>query len=253
MDNREYEGSELELFQYATRWKSYLKDKLSPYIHGKVLEVGAGIGANTILLKNPKCHSWTSLEPDSSFSVLMKSKFKSTHGFEDVQVVNGFVNQLDTNLGFQSILYIDVLEHIPNDIEEFKSAYELLAPGGYMVTLSPAFQYLFSEFDTAIGHHRRYSKKQKLSLAHELDLNLVDCFFLDSMGVFASLANKWFLKKPAPSIEDIELWDKKIVPVSIWTDKIFGKLFGKSIVAIWQKPDSKEESPTIPSELARDL
>ena len=40
---RDYEGTELELFQAAANWKAYWSDKVAPYVRGAALEVGAGL------------------------------------------------------------------------------------------------------------------------------------------------------------------------------------------------------------------
>ncbi len=40
----QYEGTELEVFEHARNWKSYFHSQLRPYIHGRVLEVGSGLG-----------------------------------------------------------------------------------------------------------------------------------------------------------------------------------------------------------------
>ena len=73
-NNYLYPGKELKIFAEATNWKSYFAGKLIPYISGKVLEVGAGIGQTTPYLTNPKVSKWTSLEPDYNlFNKLVKS------------------------------------------------------------------------------------------------------------------------------------------------------------------------------------
>ena len=65
------------------------------------------------------------------------------------------------------MLYIDVLEHIEHDLDELARAASHLAPGGHLVVLAPAHQALFSDFDRAIGHYRRYNRAglQKLAPA----------------------------------------------------------------------------------------
>ena len=70
-----YPGVELELFAYAINWKSYFKKHLIPYVQGRVLEVGAGIGETSKFLQNTKVSHWTYLEPDRRlFADLVKKK-----------------------------------------------------------------------------------------------------------------------------------------------------------------------------------
>ena len=64
MNNHRYVGGELDLFAQAQRWKDYWISRLRPFIAGSVLEVGAGIGANTVLLRTQSQARWLCLEPD---------------------------------------------------------------------------------------------------------------------------------------------------------------------------------------------
>ena len=66
MSQMTYPGGELELFEKALRWKRYWRECITPYIHGDVLEVGAGIGANTKTLADLEYRRWMCLEPDGA-------------------------------------------------------------------------------------------------------------------------------------------------------------------------------------------
>ena len=127
-----------------------------------------------------------------------------------------------------------MIEHIEDSKAELQRARDLLAPGGHLLILVPAFQVLYSEFDKAIGHHRRYDKRL---LKQELPsgMDLVTLRYLDSMGMLLSLGNKWFLKQGEPSVRQIHFWDRSVVPVSRVTDKIFLHSFGRSLLAIAHK------------------
>ena len=59
---------------------------------------------------------------------------------------------------FASILNIDVLEHLEADHQEVAMVAKLLRPQRHLIVLSPAYQFLFTEFDAAIGHYRPYNK-----------------------------------------------------------------------------------------------
>jgi hypothetical protein len=113
-------------------------------------------------------------------------------------------------------------------------ASELLKKNGKLIILSPAYRWLYSEFDKSIGHFRRYDKKQLLSIKPN-SLKTKSIFYLDSFGVLASLGNKLILKKNLPNSNQIRFWDTFLVPISIISDSIFRFKFGKSVVAIFTK------------------
>jgi len=233
-DSFKYEGDELVLFQHAKHWKKYFSQQIKPYIKGNVLEVGAGIGATTFLLNDGTVKNWLLLEPDEAMSTGLKKKIEAKELPANCQLQTGTIDNVSS--AFDTIIYIDVLEHIEKDTEEMEKAAALLNTGGHIIVLSPAFQFLYNPFDKAIGHHRRYNKKMIKNITPE-KFQLVSCKYYDSIGYFAALMNKLFLRKNYPTQKEVLFWDNWLVPVSKVTDNIFFHSFGKSIIAIWKKPE----------------
>ena len=157
--NYEYEGAELEIFQHAVCWKSYLAAQIGPHLRGDVLEVGAGIGANTRIFCHAGVVSWTALEPDAKLAESMRMAFGQEPPPVPSEVFVGALDDLAAEQRFDTILYVDVLEHIEDDGQEVRRAMDRLRADGTLIVLSPAHQWLFTEFDRAIGHYRRYSAR----------------------------------------------------------------------------------------------
>lgn len=230
----EYIGNELELFKHAKNWKLYYKSKIKNYIKGDVLEVGAGIGETTKSLFNSKCKSWTCIEPDDELTKVIKDKIKTAYLPPTIEAKSTFLSEMNQEKKYDTILYIDVIEHIEKDHEELKLAEKFLNPNGHLIILVPAHQYLFSPFDKAIGHFRRYNKNM-LKTATPKNLKQEKLIYLDSLGLLTSLANKWFLKQSYPKIKQILFWDNFIVPASKILDVIICYKAGKSLIGIWKK------------------
>lgn len=76
---RTYGGGELRMFAAATNWKRYFGSVLRPFIAGRVLDVGAGIGSNISYLLNNRVVEWTSLEPDPELAQLSKRQALEEH------------------------------------------------------------------------------------------------------------------------------------------------------------------------------
>ena len=228
-----YIGNELDLFKNATNWKNYFSKKIKPYIKGDILEVGAGIGTNTkyLIHDNVNIKSITCLEPDAILCEEMKLNHLNDK-IDAKEILNGTIE--DVNKQFDTIIYIDVLEHIEKSKEEIELIKKRLNTDGQLIILVPAFNFLFSEFDSKSGHFRRYDKH---ILKNEVNntLKLQKTFYLDSLGVIASLVNKYILKKGTPSPANIYFWDKKIIPFSKFLDIISFNTFGKSLIGIYQK------------------
>ena len=236
-DLSSYPGEELLLFEKAVKWKRYFSSFIRPYINTEVLEVGAGLGSNTLLLYNDTAQKWILLEPDTTMASLLEKKVRTNELPARCQVIRGTLSMLEKIQQFDTIIYIDVLEHIEDDIQEIETATHLLKPGGRLIILSPAFRFLYSRFDKAIGHYRRYTKPT-LKKVIPSSLKKISIRYLDSTGFLMSLANRLFLKQEYPTQKQVNFWDRYGIPVSRIMDRILFFSFGKTILGIWKKEES---------------
>jgi SAM-dependent methyltransferase len=223
-----YVGNELDTFSRARNWRGYWASTLRRYIAGDVLEVGAGIGANIAPVNNPHVRSIHCLEPDPD---LAKHLSRAAREIPGTTVSVGTISKV-AGRQFDTILYIDVLEHIEDDQSELARAAQLLRPGGSLIILAPAHQALYSSYDKALGHYRRYDRCN-LSLCSPSSCRLEKMDYLDSVGLLASSANKVMLKQSEPMLWQILLWDRCMIPLSRPLDRVLGYRLGKSIVAVW--------------------
>jgi SAM-dependent methyltransferase len=233
MQEIRYAGKELQFFQHASVWKKYFADFIKPYLHGKVLEVGAGIGGTTTFLSDGKQQRWICLEPDRHLFEILQSRIINQELPSACIAVNGTIDHLNTIEKFDAILYIDVLEHIDDDATELAKAAALLADEGHLIILSPAHESVYSAFDKSIGHYRRYSKQSLNSVAPS-SLVQKKLKYLDSIGLLASLMNKYMLHQSLPSVKQIKIWDRCMIPISKVSDFITGYSIGRSILGVWQ-------------------
>src|SRR5262249_54714608 len=148
-----YVGSELELFATATNWKSYVAAVLRPFVVGRVLEVGAGIGSNIVYLHTDLVDQWTCLEPDANLARQIEYRLGTSELPANCHVITGTIASIDASARFDTILYLDVLEHICDDYAELTRARRLLTARGNLVVMAPAHRFLFTAFDAAIGHY----------------------------------------------------------------------------------------------------
>lgn len=228
-----YQGTELDLFAGASHWKQYVRSCVSPYLGKEVLEVGAGFGGSTRVLANANIKRWVCVEPDSGLSLRLQSDIAEGYLPEQCEVRVGTLASVPPDEMFDSILYLDVLEHIEDDRGEVLHALRHLRPGGHLIVLCPAHQFLFSPFDQSIGHFRRYNKGMFRAFS-TADLRLVKLKYLDSVGLFASLANRFLLRHAMPTEGQIRVWDRLMVPLSRVVDPLLGWAVGKSVLGVWK-------------------
>jgi SAM-dependent methyltransferase len=229
-----YAGNELDLFAAVRNWKAYWSSKIRPFVAGDVLEAGAGIGSNTPFLDSGGMGRWVCLEPDVELGAQLAANLKAAASGRTYETVFGRVQDLDFGSKFDTILYVDVLEHIEDDRRELEDAASRLRRGGRIIVLSPAHQWLFSPFDAAIGHFRRYDRAMLRRISPS-GLRLERLFYLDSAGLLLSCANLLLLRQSMPTKAQLRIWDSWVIPLSRVLDRCVLNSVGKSIVGIWRR------------------
>lgn len=232
MSEDRYIGTELEIFAHAKNWKSYVRARVRPYLTGDVLEVGAGIGAATLGLNDGTARRWLCLEPDRTLAERLEATVVPS--LPNCEVAVGTLAALDAHALFDAILYMDVLEHIEDDSGELIRAAKHLRMNGCVVVVAPALPWLYSPFDAALGHYRRYTKDSLRAIAPP-DFQEAECKYLDSVGVLASAGNRLLLRASDPRLGQILFWDRFLVPISRFADAAVAHSFGRSVLAVWRK------------------
>ncbi len=224
-----YPGKELENFDLATIWRKYIYFLIKKYIKGSILEVGAGIGSFTENYSHLKNSGITLTEVDDGNYSTIKDRFKLKNYIFFQSVTRELKNK------FNTIMYLNVLEHIKDDTKEIKDALDKLEINGYLIILVPAHNKLYSKFDKAVGHFKRY----EIEYFQNLNFNnakVEKIFFLDCMGYFLYYINGIFFKDDVyPSKLKILIWDKIFTPITFFLDKILNYKFGKNLLCIVKK------------------
>ena len=218
-----------ERFDNANFHINYCLKFIKKYLKGDILEVGAGCGSFTKNYLNKSINSITLTELDKKNILDLKEKFKAN---ANIKILNKNIE--DVSGKFDSIIYLHVLEHIKNDKKEILNATKRLNKNGFLVIMVPADQKIYSNLDRAVGHFRRY--EIEFFNKNFKSLEKINIKFLDTMGYFLYLFNKFFFKKEVyPSKFKIFIWDKIFTPLTIIVDFIFRYRFGKCILVIYKK------------------
>ncbi len=225
-----YNGWELRFFDKAYIFRNYQFSFLKNDIIGDVCEVGPGHGVICDKYKYTS-KNISLFEQSKKISQILKKKYKKD---KKIKVFNKYFNV--TGKKYDTILYLDVLEHIKYPKKELRKIIMSLKKGGKLILTVPAYQHLYSQFDVDVGHYKRYTKKTFLNEIEGLKFSNFKFYYIDSIGYFLSLASKLLIKK------NYKLnFDKKI---KIWNFLIyFSKIvdfltmysFGKSLIVIVQK------------------
>ena len=217
-----YDGWELEFFDKADNFRNYQFDLIKKNLTGTVAEIGPGNGVFFDKYKNI-VDAVDLYEPSLNFLKNLESKKK-----ENTKIINS--NFVEKTNFYDTILYLDVFEHIEEDKLEFEKAYKSLKKNGCLIINVPAFQHLYSQFDRDIDHFRRYSKSSLLELINDYSFNKVDLKYYDSLGYLLSLASKSSnLDYKKNFSTKIKVWDK-LIKFSRVIDMIIFNKIGKSLI-----------------------
>jgi 2-polyprenyl-3-methyl-5-hydroxy-6-metoxy-1,4-benzoquinol methylase len=226
---KHYPETATERFDDANFHINYCLSFIKKYIKGNILEIGAGCGSFTKNYYKSKFKNIVLTEKDEKNIFDLQKKFKKN---SNIKISNLSVENINDK--FDTILYLHVLEHIKDDLQEIENAKKKLNEGGYLVIMVPAHQKIFGNLDKAVGHFRRYEKS--FFKTNLLQLKLINLKYLDSMGYLLYYLNKIFFKNETfPSKLKIFLWDKIFTPISLIIDFLTNYRYGKCIIAVYKR------------------
>ncbi len=207
-----YAGSqELHALSKSVRFHRWMAEMLRPAIGHDVLEVGAGIGTMTLALAAAyPSSSITSIEPDPALYPQLAQRVQGT----GVTTATQSTLELDPTQAFDTLLYVNVLEHIEDHGGELKRAHSLLRPGGKIGIIVPAIPGLYGSLDAKTGHYRRYRKQALASLVEQAGFEVTDLHYFDTVGVLPYWASIKLGSMPALSDRTTMLFDNVLVPMS---------------------------------------
>ena len=225
-NKKQYEGWELNFFDNAKNFRNYQWKLIKDKIKKKILEVGPG---NCVFLERYyKISKEIFLfEPSESLSIKLSSKIEN---FKEVKLIKEYDNS-----NYDTIIYLDVVEHIEDDQNEILSAYNRLNKDGNLIINVPAFQFLYTDYDKKIGHYRRYSKSSFKRLLENLDINNFSMSYFDSIGFCLIFFSKYLAVSNKVNLQGgVKLWNF-LIPISKILDIFLSPFIGKSLMVIIKK------------------
>jgi glycosyltransferase involved in cell wall biosynthesis len=179
----------LESLAGAPSISKWFLDQFRAYLGEEVLEAGCGAGNLTGRLIDRK--QLTAVDLDESHVERVRSKFGH---LENVTITTGDLEDPSTfvslSAGYDSVLCVNVLEHLDSPEVAVKGFTNVLRAGGHVLVLVPAHNWLFSAADKALGHRMRYSRGELMSLLENAGLEVIEIRQFNRLGVLGWLVNK---------------------------------------------------------------
>lgn len=225
-----YVGRDLETMADARNYARWITDAFLPFLGCDVAEVGAGCGnISRLLLKQP-LRSLCAIEPSAEMypllrEVLARDPRATAHRARLAEL------RPTLEARFDSILYVNVLEHIVDDAAELRDARACLRPGGHLCIFVPALPWLFSRFDGEVGHERRYRRGELRMRVESAGFEVLRLHYFDFVGIVPWLVLYRLLGR-VPAKADVTLYDRVAVPVARIVERWAAPPIGKNLLCV---------------------
>ena len=223
-----YEGRELEALADLSNYQDWILRSFAPYLKGWVVEIGAGIGTMTCLLR-PMVDRLVAVEPAVNLLQPLGQRLAGT----DIEIVSATAIaylQSTPPASLDAIVMINVLEHIADDQEVLCACYRALSPGGHLLLFVPALPALFSALDRRFGHFRRYRRVDLKAKLLAAGFSIGSLAYFDLLGAPAWwLVYRIFRATRIPT-GSARTYDRFVVPLTRAIERIVRPPFGKNLI-----------------------
>ncbi len=212
----------------------WIFEQIKPYLGRNVLEVGAGIGNISKFLISFK-RNVILTEINEAYLDYLRYRFI---GNPKVKILKHDI-LLDEALNLASfkidtIVCINVLEHIHDDKKALDNIYKILGEGGKLILFVPALKILQGSLDEKLSHFRRYEKGELLAKLEACGFSIEKIYYFDFFAAFGWFFYGKILKRKTMSSFQIKMFDK-FIPILAKLERKIRIPFGLSLIAVCKK------------------
>ena len=212
----------------AENYPRWIVDAIAPYLGRRVAEVGAGIGNVSRLLLAQPLERLAAFEPSDNMYPRLQAALA---GDSRARAIHGLFGADQAGGDFDSVAYINVLEHVVDERGELERARAALRPGGHLLVFVPALAWLYSDFDRSVGHLRRYSREGLEGVVRAAGLEVVASRYFDVAGIIP-----WYvyftLLGGGMGRATVSLYDRLVVPAMRRVESVVKPPIGKNVLLV---------------------
>jgi glycosyltransferase involved in cell wall biosynthesis len=231
--DQQYAHAMLHNLAHARRFNKWVVKDIEPYLGDRILEVGAGIGNVSRLL--PKKEKLIVTDIDLSYLEILGVAFQD-NAMIDVAKLDISRRDDVEKLGSavcDTVVCLNVLEHIEDDVNALNNMRHLLSPGGRLVLLVPQYKWLFGSYDRYAGHVRRYTCMDLTKKLEKANFRLVRFKNFNFLAIWGWWVNSCLLKRTSLGRWQLKFYDT-LVPLLRLVEKIL-PLPGISLICIAER------------------
>ncbi|HXC69822.1 MAG TPA: methyltransferase domain-containing protein [Pyrinomonadaceae bacterium] len=231
-----YAGKDLEAMSFAVNYHRWILSIFAPYLGSRVVEVGAGTGSFSELLLERRLESLSLVEPSTAmYQQLCRRLGESQNVKTYNDIFENVAERIRSAERPDSIIYVNVLEHIADDEHELNVINKTLDVGGRIFIFVPALRWLHGSYDRAINHFRRYTRTELEKKCVASGFKVIESRYFDLLGVLP-----WWVKYKVLQSNNMEpgavrFYDQRVVPIARTLESSVTPPIGKNVLLIGEK------------------
>ena len=193
----------------ATRFSEWMFQRIEPFLGKNILEVGSGIG--NISRQLPVGDVLTLSDYSPEYRGQLEETFNEN---ENVNIVKIDLTNDDDFVPlsglYDSVICLNVLEHIDDDIGALRRMTTLLKPEGRLIILVPQYSLLMSKMDRLLGHYRRYSRRELGTKLMSVGLDVEEIRNFNTLGIVGWFVNNTLMGNTSLGEKKVKLFDATV-------------------------------------------
>jgi SAM-dependent methyltransferase len=196
----------LDRLGVAKRFNAWVFSRFRRHLGRNVLEVGCGSGNFTTLIA-AEGYAVTGCDLHAPYVEIARDRLEA---YPRARVVCADATQAEFDGGYDTVVLLDVLEHIEDDVGFLTRLRATLRPGGRIILKVPAYQWLFCGMDAAIGHYRRYDRTSLRETLRAGGFDVVEQRYFNVFAVLGWFLNGKLLKRTTPPAEQLAAFERLV-------------------------------------------
>lgn len=223
----------LERMAETKNYNRWIYNTIQPFLGSRILEIGCGIGNMTQFFLN--CEMLVAIDNSLDCIRIINSRFPPRENFKilNYDIRSEKIQEL-RKFNFNTVICINVLEHIKDDFKALNNCYRLLNEKGKLILFAPDFKFLYGSIDRADYHYRRYNSKELSAKLRGSGFIIEKKFYVNMLGILPWILHGKILKTPVHPRGQMLFFDK-FVPLYALLERVFSPPLGLSLVFVCKK------------------
>ena len=234
-----YVGKDLEAMSFAVNYHRWILSLFAPYLGTRIVEVGAGSGSFSELLLERPLHALSLVEPSTAmYQQLCRRMEELKPNFSPKcynDVFKNVANQIKATETPDSIIYVNVLEHVADDVAELRAVHDTLNSGGRLFIFVPAFQWLHGSMDRQLDHFRRYTRSELEKKCAGAGFKVITSRYFDLLGILPWWVKYKLLQSNRMEPGAVRFYDRRVVPIAQKLEASITPRLGKNVLLVAEK------------------